>query len=233
MYKSTQAIFGKSTLLEKLSNPARDYILSKAYAQEHTRRTTICLQGDATNTLKLVVSGWVKLYRVTSCGKEAILETLTAGQSFDEIAALEAGYSSSSAETLSNCLLMYIDLSMIFRCENAYMELSRAILLATSERLEEMSRQVEQLKVKTATQRLSSFLIEHSNRETAAGEVTLPYDKLVLAGILGMKPESLSRALNRLKRLGVSCQDRVIRIDDVSKLKAFSSEDTTRQYAAL
>ncbi len=191
------------------------------------RGTIVSFKGDKTNTLKLVVRGWVKLFRLAENGDEAILQTLTEGKSFDEMAALETGRCASSAETLSNCSILFIDLHAICSCANARAELSRAVLMATSEHLNEMSDQVEQLKIQTAPQRLSSFLIERVCCENDGGQVELPYDKTVLAGKLGMKPESLSRAFNRLKQIGVCCDRNIVNINNVSMLEAYSADPTT------
>lgn len=106
------------------------------------------------------------------------------------------------------------------------------VLLAASQHLEKMSTQVESLKVKTGAQRLSGFLVEQWEKESSGNLIELPFEKVVLAGKLGMKPESLSRAFKRLKRMGVICEKKSVSIEDVSKLKAFSSEGTEKSYTA-
>ena len=52
----------------------------------------------------------------------------------------------------------------------------------------------------------------------------LPYDKRLLAGRLGMKPESLSRALGKLREIGVNDREGTITISDISELRAFCLE---------
>jgi len=231
MRKATPRDVAGNTLFEKLSDPVKTCLLSKAYVRDFRRGTVISFQGDKTNTLKLVVRGWVKLFRLAPNGDEAILQTLPKGKSFDEMTALETGRCTSSAETLSNCSILFIDLPAICSCPKARAELSSAVLLATSEHLVEMSDQVEQLKVKTAPQRLSSFLMEHICGESTTGEIELPYEKAVLAGKLGMKPESLSRAFKRLKEIGVCCDRNVVQVNDVPMLEAYSADDTAEACA--
>ncbi len=231
MRKATSADTAGNILFEKLSEEVRQCLLSKAYVRDFRRGSVISFQGDETDALKLVVHGWVKLFRLAPNGDEAILQTLSQGKSFDEMAALETGKCASSAETLSHCRIMFIDLSAICSCRNARAELSSAVLIATSEHLKEMSDQVEQLKVKTAPQRLSSFLMEHLGIASTDGEIELPYEKAVLAGKLGMKPESLSRAFNRLKKIGVHCERNVVRISDISRLEAYSGNNPAEVWA--
>lgn len=183
------------------------------------------MQGDPVNSLKFVTAGWVKLYRVSPNGSEAILETLSSGQSFDEVAALLGGESYVSAEALGDCRVMHIELSAILSCETAYRELSQAVLSAALVNLGKMFSQIEQLKVRTGAQRLAHFLTEQVDAQDAINEVTLPYEKYVLAGMLGIKPESLSRAFKRLKPIGVKCVRDKITLNDVSALRAFIDQD--------
>ena len=46
----------------------------------------------------------------------------------------------------------------------------------------------------------------------------LPYDKALIAGRLGMKPESLSRAFAKLRELGVRVNQSSAAISSVSRL---------------
>ena len=63
--------------------------------------------------------------------------------------------------------------------------------------------EIEQLKARTGAQRLAEFLLELCPVESGSCAVRLPYDKALIAGRLGMKPESLSRGFSRLRKVGV------------------------------
>ena len=49
--------------------------------------------------------------------------------------------------------------------------------------------------------------------------MTLPYDKAVLAGALGMAPEALSRAFPALRAQGVEVRGREILVSDPDALR--------------
>jgi hypothetical protein len=55
--------------------------------------------------------------------------------------------------------------------------------------------------------------------------VTLPYDKVLIAGRLGMKPESLSRAFARLKTVGVKVKKNHAEIEDIEVLRHYAEAD--------
>ncbi|MCA0872327.1 Crp/Fnr family transcriptional regulator [Seohaeicola saemankumensis] len=214
---------GEFPLFDQLSTDVRVCLLSAARTRKYDRGATICLQGDPCRALKIVKSGWVKQYRLSPCGNEAILATLGRGQSFDEIAALQGRASPTSAQAVDDCEVILIDLSTICSCQNAHREITAAVLSAASGHIDTMMDHIEQLKIKSGAQRLSEYLIDLSGCEGGFSELVLPYEKVLLAGKLGMKPESLSRAFGRLKTFGVASSQRRVTISDVSKLRAFAA----------
>lgn len=216
------ALLDSASLFEQLSPSVKECLLSKARTVSFERGSTICLQGEPASALKIVQSGWVKLYRVLPNGSETILSTLTLGQSFDEAAALQRTTSLSSAEAVSDCTVVYFDLTSICSCDNAFREISTAIMAAASHQVDVLMGEVEKMKTKTGTQRLTEYLIDLSEAKRDPYEINLPFEKVLLAGKLGMKPESLSRAFARLKSLGVKTEHKQVWINDVATLRAYS-----------
>ena len=78
---------------------------------------------------------------------------------------------------------------------------------------------------------MAEFLLELAPCPAGPCEVTLPYDKVLIAGRLGMKPESLSRAFARLKDHGVVIRQNVAAIADVAALRDFVEEDPALAWA--
>jgi CRP-like cAMP-binding protein len=85
--------------------------------------------------------------------------------------------------------------------------------------------QLEQLKAQTGPPRVAEFLLELCDKDSGSATVTLPYDKVLIAGRLGMKPESLSRAFAKLKPAGVTITRNNAVIDDVDRLAAYAETD--------
>ena len=73
-------------------------------------------------------------------------------------------------------------------------------LASTFTHLHSLVSQLEQRKAQTGAQRVAEFILEFCEVEKGGCVVTLPYDKVLIAGRLGMKPESLSRAFAKLLR---------------------------------
>ena len=67
--------------------------------------------------------------------------------------------------------------------------------------------------------------------EIGSCDVTLPYDKMLIAGRLGMKPESLSRAFSRLKSAGVTVKRNHAEIDDIESLRDYAESDPAENWS--
>ena len=59
----------------------------------------------------------------------------------------------------------------------------------------------------------------------------LPYDKVLIAGRLGMKPESLSRAFAKLKPVGVRITQNTADIADLDALRDYVEDDPANAFA--
>jgi len=76
-----------------------------------------------------------------------------------------------------------------------------------------MTRQVKNLKLRTTTERLASYLL--ALQKAQGGElIQLPYDKGAIAAELGMARESLSRAFASLEEEAIDVQGAQVRIRD-------------------
>jgi CRP-like cAMP-binding protein len=82
--------------------------------------------------------------------------------------------------------------------------------------------QLEQMKVRSGTQRIAQFIL-NLLPEPKAGPAAckLPFEKAVLASQLGMRPESFSRALARLRAQGITVEKETVHVADIVRLRRF------------
>jgi len=93
-------------------------------------------------------------------------------------------------------------------------------------RLRVLVRQISQLKLMSAPQRLALFLLGLTERRSGPQTIQLACERRIIAGILGMTPECLSRSLRQLQELGVRGQGkRGLLIEDRERLQAFATGD--------
>jgi CRP-like cAMP-binding protein len=103
------------------------------------------------------------------------------------------------------------------------------MLASTSMHLHMLVQQIEQLKAHTGAQRVAEFLTSLCKVEQGSCKIGLPYDKALIAGRLGMQPESLSRAFSRLRQIGVHIEQNTALIDDIARLRLYAEEDSASE----
>jgi len=81
--------------------------------------------------------------------------------------------------------------------------------------------QIEQMNRMSAPQRLADFLVQLHPRSDGPCTIELPFEKSLIANRLGMKPESLSRALAKLRPFGVSVLRDAVTIEELGRLQQF------------
>lgn len=225
MRKEYKALARQSLLLAATPEPVAQKVIEAAHERLFDRGATIFLQGERAKAIYIVAEGWVKLYRIAPNGAEAVVGVFTKGSSFGEAVAVRSDNYPVAAEAVTDCTLIRIETDAFLRQIRENPEVAISILSATYLHLHSLVAQVEALKAQTGSQRVAEFLLELAACPAGACEVTLPYDKVLIAGRLGMKPESLSRAFARLKDQGVTIRQNVAQIADIAVLREFVEED--------
>ncbi|MGB3315498.1 MAG: Crp/Fnr family transcriptional regulator [Albidovulum sp.] len=215
----------RSPILAGLSEEVARDVMSRARLRSFDRGATIFLQGEQASAIYIVASGWVKLYRIAPNGTEAVVGVFTKGRSIGEAVAFRSDVYPVAAEAVTDCEVIRIEAESFLRLIHDNPGIAVSILSATFAHLHGLVEQIEQLKAQTGAQRVAEFLLELAECEAGACMVTLPYDKVLIAGRLGMKPESLSRAFAKLRKFGVSVHQNHAKIDDVETLRDYAEED--------
>tara|TARA_R110002096_G_scaffold405044_1_gene602959 strand:+ start:81 stop:767 length:687 start_codon:yes stop_codon:yes gene_type:complete len=226
MTPEQRAIASGSILLSGASQETQELLLKTARLRVFGRGATIFLQGERASGIYIVAEGWVKLYRIAPNGAEAVVGVFTKGRSFGEAVAIRSDVYPVAAEAVTDCKVIRIDAEAYLAQIRENPEFAVSILSATFLHLQSLVSQVEALKAQTVAQRVAEFLLELSTCEDGRCDVILPYDKVLIAGRLGMKPESLSRAFRKLRNYGVAIRQNRAAIEDVAVLRHFAFEDT-------
>jgi CRP/FNR family transcriptional activator FtrB len=74
-------------------------------------------------------------------------------------------------------------------------------------------------RLRSAQQRVAAYLLSLAPARAGEAVVDLPYEKHLLASLLGMTPENLSRALGRLASYGVRVRGAKVRLERIDALR--------------
>ena len=186
----------------------------------------LCRQGMLPTVLYVVLEGHVALSSTTPDGSTAVIEVLAAGRDF-VLASVMAGLPyMQSAHVVQQARLLAIEARPLRAMIEREPELSLALLRSLSGEFRALVRQIRDLKVRTAAQRLACYLlalVPDPNADKA--DFRLPFEKGLLAARLGCRQENLSRAFASLRRLGVETRGGNVTLHDVPRLTAYAQPD--------
>ena len=194
-----------------------------ALERSYRRGTLLFSEGEPADRFYVVLDGWVKLFRESPDGNECMVGLFTRGESFAEAAMFDRlGFPVHAAVAEDARLLIFTADHFLSTLEQNH-ELALNLLANLSGMLRYLVRQLDQLTNQPTYQRLAAFIVSLCPCGAQRATVCLPCDKLLIAGRLGMKPESFSRAMARLKEVGVRCERNCVQVEDVAALQRFAN----------
>lgn len=209
-------------LFSALADAQFERILAVTQLLQLAPQQLLFQRGDPARHFFVVIEGQVKICLQSRGGDEKVVDRIDAGHGFAEaVMFMEAPQYPVAAIAIEPSLVAAVpnaDFLAILR-ENT--ETCLRLLADLSRRLHAHIRQIENLALENATNRVARHLVDLAGAE-AAGQATvrLGESKQLLASRLAIKPETLSRSLKSLVDAGViAVQGRSIDIRDLTRLR--------------
>ena len=186
-------------------------------------------KGDAPRGFYVIVFGQIKLAFPSSQGNEKVINILGTRQSFGEAAMFMDRPYPVYAEALADTLLLHIARHAVNDLLAADPSFARRMLAGLSMRLHALVQDVESYSLRSTTQRVIGFLLQHGETEEKTGNeqrneitIALPTSKQVIASRLSLTPETLSRVFHELANSGlITVHGKDITIHDMTRLRQF------------
>ncbi len=217
-------VIGALALFEGLDTPAFERLNAAAQRLNIPKGKLLHLQDDPADYFYVIVQGWVKLFRETLEGSEAIIDVLTSGHLFGENAVFENDCYSCAAEAIEDTTLISLPTALLKELIASSNQLALNMLSSMSRHRLQQHREIEHLNVQNAPQRIGCFLLRLCKPDQPVPvTLHLPYDKTLIASRLGMKPETFSRALAKLKeQTGIRIVGPTVYIDRLQALVSYT-----------
>ncbi|SDL04411.1 Crp/Fnr family transcriptional regulator [Pseudomonas indica] len=196
-------------------------LLDAAHEQRHANEVMLLHQGQEAERFFLVLSGRVKLFRISADGQEKVVEIIQAGQTFAEaVMFMQHAVYPVCAQTLGPVHMISFPNRMMLQILSEHPQTCLHLLGHLSVRLHQRLGELETLTLQNATQRFALYLIQRlENRAVESAEIDLLLPKRLVAARLSMQPETLSRIMARLRQAGlIESRGRRIRIPSVGRL---------------
>jgi CRP/FNR family transcriptional regulator, nitrogen fixation regulation protein len=159
------------------------------------RNAEIYGEGEPADYVYKVTSGAVRTYKVLSDGRRQIGGFYLAGDVFG----LESGDEHTfSAEAVSNSKIVTIKRSALIALAAHDHEVARKLWMLTGNELHRLQDHALAL-IKTAQERVVSFLLEMAARAPTGNRIELPMSRQDIADYLGLTIETVSRTLTQLQ----------------------------------
>jgi len=189
-------------IFSALDDQAVEQVLRQCHTIRRQAGTILFGPGEPAEQFFLILAGQVKLYQLSPRGDQQILHLYGPGMTFAEAAVLSGTAYPAYAEVVQEAELLAVGRKEIRRAVKANPDLAMGMLAGLSAKLREFNRLIEDLSLKDVPARLAGMLLRLAER-AGSDRFDLPQTKRELAGQIGTIPETLSRALAKLKSAGL------------------------------
>ncbi len=211
---SEEQLRGLESMGQRISHPSGGAIFS---------------QDDAARGFYVILSGRVKVYKLSPEGREQILHLFGPGEPIGEVPVFAGETFPAHAETMEPSELWFLPRESLRELFARDPSLALNMLAILSKRLRRFTDLIEDLSLKEIPARLAAYLMHLQDAQGGYSDISLDVSKGVLAKILGTSQETLSRVLRRMAEAGIlEVEQKRISIKDDGML-----EDLAEGYTSL
>ncbi len=184
----------------------------------------IFTEAEPASGFYVVTSGRVKIFKMSSEGREQILHIFGPGEVFGEVPVFAGKKFPASAEAMEKSSTLFFPRDGLFKLIEKNPSIAMNMLAVLSMRLRNFTAMIDDLSLKEVPGRLARHLLYLSEETKGTHELILSTTKGQLASLLGTIPETLSRILTKMTEQGIIESDgkkiRILEKNTVEELAA-------------
>lgn len=174
-----------------------DRVRRHSHVTDMVEGESLFFQGDNATSFYLMLSGRIKLFRVSPEGKEKVVEIMEDGATFAEaLMFMDEPYYPVTATALTPSRVIGINCKDFKSMLRESIDTCFLLLGKMSFRLRGLIHEIDALSLDTGTVRTVAYLLHHSAPDEDSFELKIA--KSVIASRLSVKPETFSRILKNL-----------------------------------
>ncbi len=192
-------ILDKVEIFEGLTQQEMDALTASSVVRSYPKNTVIINENDHADSLYLIESGRVKVYCSDKNGKEFIMNTLTTGDHFGELALLDDDKRSASVRTMEKsnfCIIYKEDFNQVLAQQP---NIAKTLIRNLTRRVRKLTQDVKALALQDVYGRVTNVLTTLS--EPRDEETSIIPEKLTqqdIADRVGASREMVARILKDL-----------------------------------
>jgi len=193
-------------LFDRLPSDQIESIEASSKIRTYESNSLVYLPNDRSDSVFLCASGRVKIYHLTSEGKQALLAIIEPGDVFGELAVFEGGTREDFAESMEKTSVIMIPGRTIQQLMESQPSVSLSISRLMGLRRQRVERRLKSLLFRSNRERLMHVLIELAEQFgtlTERGvELSIKLSHQDYANLIGSTRETVTVTLGKLQRDG-------------------------------
>lgn len=211
-------------LFREMDDAKRERVFAGSFLQVFPPQLTLFELGQLPDFLHVLVDGLVEL-SVTSGGRDTTMRIVEPVTSFILAAVVNDLPYLMTARTLEPSRILLVPAALVREVIRQDTALMQATMHELALAYRDLVRALADMKLRQSAERLGNYLLQQETRPENSGSVQLRAEKRLLASLLGMTPENLSRSFSTLAGHGVRIEGSRITISDREALSAFARPD--------
>jgi len=217
---------GLASFLDAIDPAVRARILAVGRQRRYAPGESILIEDAPGTEFFVVLTGRVKMFKVSQDGREQVIRHVPAGGSFNEVPVFDGGTNPVSATAAEASELLVILRGDLRRLIAESPDIAEVIIRSLASRLRHMVELVEDLSFRRVTARVARVLLQSVAPHAGVGAGANTEQRLSqreLAEMVGTSREVVARALKALESAGgIEVNRGAIRLVDPAKLAFLS-----------
>lgn len=211
-------------LFASASDATFSSLTGAASLQQVAAGANLIFEGDPVDFLFVLIDGAVELSG-TWKDKETSLAVLTPVSTFILASVVLESPATMSARTLRPSDILMAPGAPLRRAMREDPAFGLAVTRELAGCYQGLVRAIKNQKLRGGVERLANYLLAHQARQGGGATVQLPHEKRLIASLLGMSPENLSRAFASLTEHGVIVEGPAVTLTRQAALERLARPD--------
>lgn len=194
-------------LFSQLTSEQLREVEGASFSREFSRGEVVYLPSDMSDSVLLLARGRVRIYHVTSEGKQAILSFVEPGEMFGELSLFNPSQREEHAEAADKSLVVLMPREVVHRLMMRHPQISISLTRLYGLRLRRIERRLKSLLYRSSRERLIHLLLELAEkygRQTDSGLlIDLRISHQDMASAIGATRETVTITLGELQQEGL------------------------------
>jgi CRP/FNR family transcriptional regulator, cyclic AMP receptor protein len=167
---------------------------------------TMCVEGEPTTHVFVLMTGWVKIFSTTSEGREIVLALRGDGDVVGEVSGMTTGHRNATVEAVDRVRALIVRHEAFSSFLDSSPGASRAYRRVVTQKWNDADTMLRSRAVTTGGQRLAGLLLDLAGRHGRGSDgvihLVMPLSQEELASLAGTSRATVTRALSNWRKRG-------------------------------